>query len=129
MKHPEYNLQVAVCNYLKLQYPNVLFLSTGISLGLTPPQQGRNKAIQCKNFHCPDVIIFEQRGGYNGLFIELKIGEVLTKSGKYKTPHIEAQADTMQKLRDKGYCADFGIGFDKTKSLIDWYLQDNAKTY
>ena len=49
MKHPEYDLQKTVCQYLEMQYPKVLFLSDTIaSVKLTKQQAVRNKAIQTR---------------------------------------------------------------------------------
>jgi len=74
MKHQEYILQKAVCRFLELQYPNVLFLSDTIgNVKLTELQASRNKAIQKKDFKCPDLLILEPNKFYKGLFIELKI--------------------------------------------------------
>lgn len=70
-----------------------------------------------------------------GLFLELKKeGETLypgsraknrykSKDGKeYKTEHLMEQADYLYELRERGYCAEFAIGFDEAKRIIDEYL-------
>ncbi len=70
-----------------------------------------------------------------GLYIELKKdGETLypgprakkrfqSKDGKeYKTEHLMEQADCLYDLRQRGYCAEFAIGFDEAKQIIDKYL-------
>jgi len=70
-----------------------------------------------------------------GLFLELKKdGETLypgpraknrfkSKDGKeYKTEHLMEQADCLYDLRQRGYCAEFAIGFDEAKKIIDEYL-------
>ena len=73
-KQPEFEIQKAICDYLELQYPKVLFLSDTIaSIKLTIPQQVRNKSIQKEGFKCPDLLILEPRGKYAGLFIEIKV--------------------------------------------------------
>ena len=72
-------------------------------------------------------------GGYSlvetktlgGLYLEIKKdGEKLTKKdGSWRTPHIAEQAEALEKLRAKGYRAEFGVGFDRCKKIIDEYLR------
>ena len=124
MKHTEYELQKQVCNYLNLQYPKVLYMSDTIAnLKLTMCQAMRNKAIQKKDFKTPDLIIFEARKGYNGLFIELKTETPFKRGGELKkSDHLEGQENTMKELREKGYYASFSWGFEMTKEIIDSYF-------
>ena len=124
---PEYQLQVAVCEYLRAQYPNVFFLSdTVASVKLTIPQGARNKRIQCQKFKCPDLMIFEPRNGFHGLFFELKAQSPFKKDGGLKKDeHLEAQQLTLDNLCSKGYLASFQWDIDEIKSLIDWYLKES----
>lgn len=123
---PEYNLQVAISQYLSFQYPNVLFMSdTVASIKLTFPQQNRNKKIQCNNFKCPDLMIFKPNGKYHGLFIELKVESPFKKNGDLKkSGHLKAQRNTIEQLNKIGYYACFSWGFEMTKELIDNYLKE-----
>jgi hypothetical protein len=84
-QQPEYELQVAVSRYLSYQYPDVFFMSdTVASIKLTQAQASRNKKIQKNGFKTPDLLIFEPRKGYSGLFIELKIETPYKKNGEIK---------------------------------------------
>lgn len=123
-RQPEFNMQKQVCNYLALAYPKVLFMSDTIaSVKLTIPQQLRNKSIQKDGFKTPDLIIFEPKHGYNGMFIELKTETPYKKNGELKkSTHLEEQEETLEQLRQKGYWADFRWSFDDVKKIIDWYL-------
>jgi len=124
-KQPEYQLQKQICEYLKLQYPEVLFLSdTVASVRLTIPQQMRNKAIQKNDFACPDLLILEPRNGKNGLFIELKVETPFKRDGNLKkSDHMERQQKTINDLKQKGYSSCFSWGFENTKNIIDNYLK------
>lgn len=123
-KNLEYHLQKQVCTYLNNQYPNVMYYSTGIGLGLTLPQAIRNKAIQKDNFHCPDLLILECKKGFAGLFIELKATTIFKKNGDLlKSEHVENQLKTIDLLKLKGYESDIAIGFDEAKLIIDSYLK------
>jgi hypothetical protein len=126
MKHPEYQLQVQVCNYLNLQYPIVQYMSdTVANVKLTMPQAVRNKKIQKEGFKCPDLIIFQPKGKHHGLFIELKVTSPFKKDGQLKkNDHIEGQAKTIQGLREQGYYATFATGFDEAKNVIDAYMNE-----
>ena len=123
MKHQEYNLQKAVCNYLNLQYHEVLYISTGTSLKLTMNQAVRNKAIQNDGFKCPDLLILKPVYPWHGLFIELKTDNIFRQNGNFKSEHIKAQYETIKKLNELGYSAMFAIGFDQAKEIIDGYLK------
>lgn len=125
-EQPEYTLQKQVAQYLRLQYPDVFFLSdTVASVKLTIPQQVRNKAIQCPAFSCPDLLIFEPNNEYHGLFIELKAESPFKKDGSLKkSDHLEAQEATLDKLIAKGYNAMFAWNFEQIKAIIDNYLKD-----
>jgi hypothetical protein len=127
MKHLEYDLQVAICRYLSYQYPDVEYMSDTIAnLKLTATQAGRNKKIQKNGFKCPDIIIFEPRNDFFGLFIELKLETPFKKDGAIKAStndHLKLQLETIEKLKEKGYSAHFSWGFDMTKEIIDNYLK------
>jgi hypothetical protein len=73
----------------------------------------------------PDIIIDEPRGQYHGLRIELKkTGErVKKRNGEWASEHIGEQAEILEKLRSKGYMAEFAVGFDKAKEIIETYMK------
>lgn len=74
-------------------------------------------------------------GGYNlvetkplgGLYVEIKKDdEKLTKKdGSWRTPHIAEQAEMLEKLRQAGYKAEFGVGYESTVKIIRDYLGSN----
>ena len=120
----EENLQIAVCNYLRAQYPKVLFNSDLSGIKLTMGQAVKAKKLRSsKGF--PDLVIYEPRGNYHALFLELKReGEkILNKKGDLKTDHLKEQEEVIQKLCVKGYLACFAVGFDEAKKIIDLYLK------
>ena len=120
----EFELQKAVCKWISLAYPKILFISDTIaSIKLTIPQQKRNSLIHKKGFKCPDIIIFEPNQHYNGLFIELKIKSPFKKDGTIlKDEHIEGQFKNINELKSKGYYACFSWSFSMTQSIINDYL-------
>lgn len=127
MKHLEFELQKAVCRYLDLQYPSILYISDTIaSVKLTIPQQCRNSLIQKKGFKCPDLLILEPTSKFSGLFIELKTKSPYKKNGEiFKNDHLLGQQHSMNQLSQKGYLCCFGWRFEVIKKLIDDYLKDN----
>ena len=121
---PEFELQKQICRWISYQYPNMLFLSDTIaSVKLTIPQQNRNKLIQKNNFKTPDLLIFEPKGNFSGLFIELKVKSPFKKNGEiFKDEHLEAQLKTINDLKSKGYYACFSWSFEMTISIINQYM-------
>ena len=72
----------------------------------------------------PDMFVAEPTLDYSGLFIELKKdGTRLKKqNGEWSSEHIAEQARMLTELSARGYKADFALGFDQAKRLIDNYL-------
>lgn len=128
----ESDLQVMVADYLRLQYPDVMFHSDfGSGIKLTIGQAAKQKRQNGGKRAWPDMFIAEPmllptNGGEHkhGLFLELKKGGVRLKkkNGEWATPHLEEQAKTLDKLTKLGYSAYFAVGFDEAKKLIDDYL-------
>lgn len=63
---------------------------------------------------------------YYGLFIELKREgtRIFKKDGTLVSDsHIREQYDMLEQLRKRGYAAEFAIGFEGAKKLIDDYMK------
>lgn len=129
----EADLQVQVADYLRLQYPDVIFHSDyGSGIKLTMGQAIKQKRQNGGRRAWPDLFIAEPRGvcfieQKNGLFIELKKAgtKIFTKKGTLvANEHIREQFDMLEQLRRKGYVAEFACGFDEAKEIIDEYLRE-----
>tara|TARA_Y100001937_G_C7109226_1_gene326695 strand:- start:913 stop:1290 length:378 start_codon:yes stop_codon:yes gene_type:complete len=120
----EEKTHIAICQYIKLQYPNVLFSSESSGLRVTISQAKRLKAMRsCSGL--PDIMIFEPRKSYYGLFLEVKKEgtKVFKKNGEIRSDkHLKEQEEIIFQLQQKGYFAQFVIGFDEAKAMIDYYL-------
>jgi hypothetical protein len=113
-----------LANYLKLQYPDVIY-HFDLSGTNNPSPSSRAYFSRVNGRGFPDLFIYKPRGMYHGLAIELKKnGTRLAKiNGDWTTPHIAEQAETLLQLNEQGYCARFATGFEKAKKEIDWYLK------
>lgn len=125
----ESSLHQQVVDYLKYQYPKIIFRTDfAAGIKMTIGQAVKHRKIQkCKAW--PDLFICAPRGGYYGLFIELKksFDEIYLKSGQYKKDeHIMQQLKIIEQLNGLGYAAVFGCGFEHTKDIIDNYLKPCA---
>lgn len=163
----EENLQIQVADYLRLQYPNVLFHSDyGSGVNLTIGQAVMQKRLNGGKRAWPDMFIAEPKvqktkyvdylNGkacsmsdfvYHGLFLELKkdgtklkrekdckkplkikVGrntvyeDKIRRAGDWWDLHIEEQAEMLKELRHRGYKAEFAVGFEQAKQIIDDYL-------
>lgn len=131
----EATLQCHVADYLRLQYPNVLFHSDfGSGIKLTPGQAVKQKRQNGGRRAWPDIIIAEPRTitkngnkyHYAGLFIELKREgtRILKKDGTLVSDeHIREQYDVLIDLERRGYMARFAVGWEQAKQIIDEYLR------
>lgn len=152
----EAQLQQQVADYLRLQYPDVLFHSDyGSGVKLTPAQAAIQKRQNGGRRAWPDMFIAKPRdylgdevpkrfrdhfieipGGnpfrfshiyriiMPGLFLELKKEgtRLKKKNGEWATEHIKEQAEMLSQLRQRGYCAEFAVGFDEAKEIVNAYL-------
>ena len=125
----EANEQMLVVQYLKLQYPNVIFNADMSGIKLSIGQAMKQIKLGMPRGY-PDLFIAEpneMRYGtfYFGLFIELKKSglKLKKKDGSWINEHIEEQAQ-MYKLNLRGYYATFCIGFNEAKQTIDNYFKN-----
>ena len=115
-----------IADYINLQYPNVIFLSDPSGMRLSIGLRNEVKRKRCKRYKIPDLIILHPEKGYSGLILEIKKqGEKLYKrdGNTWIDEHIEAQAKSLARLKEIGYCASFAIGFDEAVSIINQYLK------
>lgn len=123
MAKKEESLHIQVCTWLKLQYPDLIWVSdyaAGIRLSI-------GQAVKAKKMRSskglPDIMIFKANSVYHGLFIELKTKDPYLKSGNLSTnPHLQQQNAIHNRLIDEGYCAGFSTGFDEAIARVEWYF-------
>jgi hypothetical protein len=121
----EANEQMLIVQYLKLQYPNVIFNCDMSGIKLSIGQAVKQKKLGMPKGY-PDLFIAEPNDKYHGLFIELKKSgtKLKKKDGSYINEHIEEQAEMIHRLQERGYYATFCIGFDEAKQTIDNYFKN-----
>jgi len=120
----EFKLHKNIAEYLRLQYPDAVFLSTLNGIRLPIGQAVQAASLQSGRA-LPDLILLQARRGYHGLCGEIKTGvsEVYRQDGTLKQDqHIREQADMLALLCECGYHASFWFGFDEAKERIDWYM-------
>ena len=137
MRKTEENLHLKICDYLRKNYPDVLF-RTDFSSGMkmSPGQAVKHKKFQ-KSRAWPDLFIAEsgvvkfKEGNLivnlrkNGMFLELKADGVklYKKNGEMvANKHYQEQAEMLKKLRDRNYYAEFAIGYKDAIEQIREYL-------
>ena len=130
-------LHLKVCDYLRKNYPDVLF-RTDFSSGMkmTPGQAAKHKKFQ-KSRAWPDLFIAESgfvevkedgligRLRKNGMFLELKAegAKLYKKNGEMvANKHYQEQAEMLDKLNESGYYARFAVGYDQAIQIITNYL-------
>ena len=120
----EARLQQQVVRYVRYQYPKIMFKCDLNGVHLTIAQYTKLKALGNTKGH-PDLVFYEARHGYNGLFIELKIDKtrLFSSTGNPVTEHIREQNAYLEELRQRGYKAEFAVGFAQAKEIIDEYLK------
>lgn len=134
-KPTEAELQTQVALYLRMKYPDVIFHSDfGSGARLRPYQAKMQKMQNGGKRAWPDMFIAAPaprcidgswKYEWHGLFIELKRDgtRLKKKNGEWANEHIAEQAHVLSELQDRGYKADFAVGFDQATRLIDDYLE------
>lgn len=121
----EKKLHTAVCQYLDLQYPDVIYTTDASGLRLSMGLRMEMKRKRCKKYVIPDLIILHPSKFFRGCFIEIKQerSDVYLKNGEIKNDkHVRAQHASIERLKELGYAAAFGCGWDECKQIIDNYL-------
>ena len=138
----EHNLYEQIARYLQQQYPDVIYrFDLAADIKLTPGQAAKHHILHPKRGY-PDLLIAESSenvnskdwngivrewGFYFGLYLEIKTesNSPYKKDGILKKDqHLEEQAEMLEKLRARGYKAEFGVGFEGCKKIIDEYLRN-----
>lgn len=132
-------LHLRVCDYLRKNYPDVLF-RTDFSSGMkmSPGQAAKHKKFQ-KSRAWPDLFIAKPEKDvfrdsfsgdkyfeiFAGLFLELKAEgiKLYKKNGEMiANKHYREQAEMLEELRKLGYCANFAVGYEQAIRIITDYL-------
>tara|TARA_R100000664_G_scaffold2376_6_gene5997 strand:+ start:161 stop:511 length:351 start_codon:yes stop_codon:yes gene_type:complete len=111
MRSKEYELQKSICKYLDLQ--NVLYCGSmggnyqaHMSVRIRAKKSGYKRGF-------PDLFIYEPKGKWHGLAIELKVGyNRATKEQLY----------WRNELNKRGYISEICYTLDETISLIETYM-------
>ena len=111
----EAQLQKAVVDYIKLQYPNIRYCA---SLGgIYNKSKAQNRKVPATGYVAgvPDLQITEPNSKFHGLFIEIKLDKKCYPS--------QYQKDWIKDLNTRGYYAKVCKGFDECIDTIDIYLK------
>jgi hypothetical protein len=140
-KHEE-SLQLRACNYVRREYPHVIFFCD-FAAGLNLTDNQRKLMMQMRSIDgLPDFSMDYPSRGYHGLRLEFKKeGTVIYKKDgslrkqpytrKYKKngkifikrgDHLQEQEWCLKRYNELGYFARFSVGYDKFTQIIDWYM-------
>ena len=122
----EHDIYKMIADYLRYQYPTVIYrFDLAADLKLTMGQASKHKRLQRYRGY-PDLFIAEPNWPYHGLYLEIKKDgvRIFKQDGKLVADeHIREQFDMLADLRQRGYAAEFAIGFEGAKKLIDDYMK------
>jgi len=125
----EQKLQAGIVQWFRYQYPEYLIIPLNVESKKSLFEQYLWKRMGGVK-GLPDLFLPLHSNTYNGLFIELKHEDykLLKKNGELmKNEHLEEQDKMHKFLLRHNYLALFSQGFDKTKELIEKYI--NNKLY
>jgi hypothetical protein len=129
MNTTETNLHIRIAYYIRHNYPDVIFTSESSGIKLTIGQAVLQKKMRSGRA-LPDLMLFESRRGYNGMFLEIKKDgvNIYKKNGEIKRDkHLQEQEEVLARLTEKGYFAKFVVGYENAIALIDYYLENKKQ--
>lgn len=111
-KSPEHDIQVAVVGLLESIHPKPLYSATvgGVRLAIHTAKKMKEAGYSSG---IPDMLIFEPRGFYTGLAIEIK-----TEKGRAS----DNQKQWVTDLNNRGWRAEVCRGFDECADVISEYF-------
>jgi hypothetical protein len=130
MNTTETNLHIRIAYYIRHNYPDVIFTSESSGIKLTIGQAVLQKKMRSGRA-LPDLMLFESRRGYNGMFLEIKKDgvNIYKKNGEIKRDkHLQEQEEVLARLTEKGYFAKFVVGYENAIALIDYYLENKKQS-
>ncbi len=122
----EKQLHKAICKYIKLQYPNVYFLSDPSGLKMSIGMAMELKRTRSNHAQL-DIVILEPNNTFNGLVLEVKKdrSEVFKKNGDYReSEHVIEQRKSVSHLLKKGYDAGYVFDLESAIYIIDAYIKN-----
>jgi hypothetical protein len=132
----EHDIYKMIADYLRYQYPTVIYrFDLAADLKLTMGQASKHKRLQRYRGY-PDLfiaapVVSRERASntdrfWCGLYLEIKKDgvRIFKQDGTLVSDeHIREQFDMLADLRQRGYAAEFAIGFEGAKKLIDDYMK------
>lgn len=113
----ESQIQTAIINYIKLQYPKVLYCASAGGLRTSIKQARMMKATGYVR-GTPDIAVYEPIGKFHSLFLEVK-----TLKGR----PTKEQLWWRDELNKRGFISEIVYGFDEAKIILDKYLNNQIK--
>lgn len=119
----ESDIYFAIAKFMAIKYPSVVWrfdfsAGTKMTLGQARKHKGMNP-----HRGYPDLFICQCKGGYGGLYLEIKNVKIRKMDGKLLADkHLHEQSEMLLHLEKAGYRAEFAVGFNDCISKIDAYL-------
>lgn len=117
MAQNELKIQIAVVNWIKWNFPEMLYCASAGGMRTSLSVAKKMKASgYVKGF--PDLQIMHPTNNHHGMFIELKADKKCYAS--------KEQKEWVEKLNERGYYAVVCKGFDESIEQITEYLNENV---
>ena len=117
MAQNELKIQIAVVNWIKWDFPEMLYCASAGGMRTSLSVAKKMKASgYVKGF--PDLQIMHPTMKHHGMFIELKADKKCYAS--------KEQKEWVEKLNERGYYAVVCKGFDESIDQITEYLNENV---
>ena len=117
----EDSLQIAISNYLRLQYPHVLFCHIA-NERKTTPQRGKKLKRMGVRKGMPDLMVYHSKIEDSEFGVKVQSGIALELKVKPNKP-TESQLEVLEQLEKQNWVTSVVYDFDSAKNLLDEYLK------
>jgi hypothetical protein len=123
MRQKERSDQMALVQYARFKYPGIAIIMSPIQKMAGTPRQQMIQAVNRKRMGYEkgtlDLFFAKARGGYHGLFIEMK------KQNGVPSDISPEQNKMAIKLADEGYSVSICFGYENAVRMLDKYMLIN----
>lgn len=122
----EKKLKIAIADFLKLQYPRILFRIDYDQNALTIGKRVEICRLKNNQSAWPDIFIAEPNQYFHGLFVEVKASKnkIYRKGGELRQDkHLQTQIACMELLRKLDYYTSFTWSLEHFQEIMKCYLK------
>ena len=122
MRSREHDIQCGCVTWFRVRYPREIIFAIpnggarNVATGVALKEEGVLAGV-------PDLMVLSARGGYHGLFVEMKKSSVGVRGQLVGRGHLSAvQKELFPRIEEKGYKIEVCYSFDDFEKVVTEYM-------